>query len=62
MADRAGWAYGRLCRIVKGGVGLYENGYVRFKGVMDVCVQIPEEDFKLLTDLLDSHIGTAPGY
>ena len=36
---------------------LYENGYVRFQGLLSVCVQLPEESFGALTDLLKSHIG-----
>lgn len=31
---------------------LYENGYVRFQGLLDVCVQVPEESFNVLVDLM----------
>ena len=33
---------------------LHENGYVRFDGIRDVCVQVPEESYGALLDLLDS--------
>ena len=39
---------------------LYENGYVRFQGLLDVCVQVPEDDFNSLINLLDRHVGTTP--
>ena len=39
---------------------LYENGYVRFQGLLDVCIQVPEDSFKSLIDLLDSHIDAVP--
>lgn len=35
---------------------LYENGYVRFQGLMDVCVQVPQDRFSALIDLLDGRI------
>ena len=34
---------------------LYENGYVRFQGVLDVCVQVPQDCFSALTDLMKNH-------
>lgn len=33
---------------------LYEGGYVRFQGVMDVCVRVPQEDFNALINLLEN--------
>lgn len=39
---------------------LYENGYVRFQGVMDVCVQIPEASYAPLLALLDGRDGAEP--
>lgn len=33
---------------------LYENGYVRYQGLLDICVQIPQESFNPLIELLDS--------
>lgn len=35
---------------------LYENGYVRFQGLMDVCVQVPQDRFSTLIGLLDGRI------
>lgn len=32
---------------------LYEDGYVRFQGMLDVCVQIPEEEYAPFLRLLD---------
>lgn len=40
---------------------LYENGYVRFQGLLDVCVQVPEDDFDSLITLLDRHAGAGDG-
>ncbi len=34
---------------------LHENGYVRFQGMLQLCVQVPEESFNKLLELLDSH-------
>lgn len=34
---------------------LCENGYVRFQGLMDVAIQVPEETYSVLLELLDSH-------
>lgn len=34
---------------------LYENGYVRFEGILDVCVQVPEDSFNSLVDLMNTH-------
>ena len=34
---------------------LHENGYVRFDGLMDLCVQVPEESYQALVNLLDNH-------
>ena len=38
---------------------LHENGYVRFDGLLTVCVQVPEEDYGALLDLLDNRAGSA---
>lgn len=32
---------------------LYEDGYVRFQGMLDVCVQVPEEEYAPFLRLLD---------
>lgn len=32
---------------------LYRNGYVRFQGLLDICVQIPEDTFQSFVDMLD---------
>ena len=37
---------------------LHENGYVRFDGMWTLCVQVPEENFKALLDLLDNNTDT----
>lgn len=37
---------------------LYENGYVRFQGLLSVCVQLPEENFSALIDALKNQNGT----
>ena len=37
---------------------LYENGYVRFQGLLSVCVQLPEESFGALVDALKKQNGT----
>lgn len=37
---------------------LYENGYVRFQGLLDVCVQVPQDCFDSLVSLMDSREGT----
>ena len=37
---------------------LYENGYVRFQGLLSVCVQLPGDSFSALTDLLENQNGT----
>lgn len=34
---------------------LHENGYVRFQGMSELCVQVPEEGYNELLELLDSH-------
>ena len=34
---------------------LYENGYVRWQGLLDVCVLIPEDSFRALTDVMKNH-------
>ncbi len=34
---------------------LHENGYVRFQGMLKVCVQVSEESFNKLLELLDNH-------
>lgn len=34
---------------------LHENGYVRFQGLLPVCVKIPEESCNALLELLNSH-------
>lgn len=34
---------------------LHENGYVRFNGMWALCVQVPEESYSALLELLDSH-------
>ncbi len=39
---------------------LYENGYVRFQGLWDVCVQVPEESYDALIALFDSREGAKP--
>ncbi len=36
---------------------LYENGYVRFQGLLKVCVQVPEDAFTPLVDLMENHTG-----
>ncbi len=36
---------------------LYENGYVRFQGILDLCVQIPESEFKSFVDALSGTTG-----
>ena len=33
---------------------LYENGYVRFQGMLDICVQLPSEDYDAFIELLDA--------
>ncbi|MBR6321449.1 MAG: hypothetical protein IKR59_01150 [Lachnospiraceae bacterium] len=33
---------------------LYENGYVRFQGLMDLCVQMPEKEFGELVSLMEN--------
>ena len=37
---------------------LYENGYVRFQGLLDVCVQVPKDCFNALTGMLQENIGS----
>lgn len=37
---------------------LYRNGYVRFNGLWPVCVQVPEESYRALLDLLDNHMDS----
>lgn len=37
---------------------LYENGYVRFQGLLDVCVQIPAEYYDPLVALMDGRVGS----
>lgn len=39
---------------------LYENGYVRFQGLLDVCVQIPKDSFDALIALMEDHTGGEP--
>ena len=39
---------------------LYENGYVRFQGLLDVCVQIPRDSFDALVALMREHIDAEP--
>lgn len=34
---------------------LHENGYVRFQGMIDLCVQIPEKSYSALLNVLDNH-------
>ncbi len=34
---------------------LHENGYVRFQGMLKLCVQVSEESFNKLLELLDNH-------
>lgn len=41
-------------------VRIYENGYVRSQGFMDVCVKVPEDCFDALVNLLDKHAGSEP--
>jgi hypothetical protein len=36
---------------------LYENGYVRFQGLLKVCVQVPEDAFTSLTGLMENRTG-----
>lgn len=38
---------------------LNENGYVRFDGLLDVCVKIPDDVYGELIRLFDERIGTA---
>lgn len=33
---------------------LHENGYVRFQGILDLCVQVPEKSYSALLELLDN--------
>ena len=33
---------------------LYQNGYVRFDGMLDVAVQIPETEWQMLLDVLEN--------
>ena len=33
---------------------LHEGGYVRFQGLINICVQVPEETFRRLTALFHS--------
>ncbi len=33
---------------------LYENGYVRFQGILDICVQIPKSDFDSFVSVLSN--------
>ena len=33
---------------------LYENGYVRFQGMLDICVQLPAEDYDAFIELLEA--------
>lgn len=35
---------------------LHENGYVRFQGISSLCVQVSEECYNALLELLDNHI------
>lgn len=37
---------------------LHENGYIRFQGVMDLCVQVSEETYGALLNLLDNRIDS----
>ena len=37
---------------------LHENGYIRFQGLMDICVQVPDESYSALLNLLDNHIDS----
>ena len=37
---------------------LYEHGYVRFQGLPSVCVQLPEESFGAMIDVLKKQNGT----
>lgn len=39
---------------------LHENGYVRFQGMWDICVQVPEESYNALLDILDDHTDSTP--
>lgn len=36
---------------------LYQNGYVRFDGIMDVAVKIPETEWMALLDILENKTG-----
>lgn len=38
---------------------LHENGYVSFDGMLALCVQIPEENYNTLLNLLDNHTDAA---
>lgn len=38
---------------------LHENGYVRFNGLRDLCVQVSEESYHALLNLLDDHTDAA---
>lgn len=38
---------------------LHKNGYVRFQGLIDLCVQLPGERYNALLELLDHHIDSA---
>lgn len=38
---------------------LHENGYVRFNGMWALCVQVPEESYSALLNLLEGHIASA---
>lgn len=37
---------------------LHKNGYVRFQGMTDLCVQLPGERYGALLELLDNHIDS----
>ncbi len=38
---------------------LYENGYVRWQGILDICVQVSADSFDTLVNLMENHEGVA---
>lgn len=40
---------------------LHENGYVRFNGMWSICVQVPEDIYSALLELLDSRADSTIG-
>ena len=38
---------------------LLENGYIRFNGMWELCIQVPEESYNAMLNLLDNHTDSA---